>query len=71
MNKNFVKLALECGVKFIRCDRSFGGPIGYIVDDSYSVCGFSSELVASKHWFKETFGVKLGPILKKLLTKYQ
>lgn len=64
--EQFAKMS---GVKLVECDKSWGGTIGYTMDDhpNCTYAGFRTEQAAYKDWLSSTFGDQTSKALLKLL----
>ncbi len=64
------EIANECGIKFIRCDPSWGGTWAFTEEarkgnNQVTIAGYRTKKAALRGWFESELGDQLGQLLLK------
>lgn len=64
--EQFANLA---GCRITECGPGWGGKYGYITDDApnHETCGFRTKKAALECWMDDTFGEKVGAVVRASL----
>lgn len=70
---NITEFATLAGVVIVKCDKSFGGRVGYVLKSNPNVtyCGYSSKSDAYSGWLTDTFDKTIAAAITELLLRSQ